>query len=368
MKKSITITLIVMLFLTSIIFISSCAKKEKVIKIGAILPLTGDGAKYGEEDKNGFEIAISECNNKNIKIIYEDDQGNSKGGVTAFNKLNSTDKPSIIIGLMYSSVALAVAPLGENNKVVLLSTTASSPDLTNAGDYFFRNWPSDIYEGEEIAEFTYSKLNLKQGAIFTVNLDYGVGLTKVFEQVFKSLGGEITNIEYYNQGDTDFRTKLIKLKSDKPEFIYLPGYYTEIGQLLKQAKELNFNTQFLSCVGFDNPKVIDIAGNSANGVIFSRPYYNPESNEIVVKNFVDKYIKKYGEKPGIYSAHAYDALRIVIKAIEIGGNSSEGIKDALYKIKDFPGVTGETSFDANGDVLKPIQIMKVEKEEFVNYK
>jgi branched-chain amino acid transport system substrate-binding protein len=200
-----------------------------------------------------------------------------------------------------------------------------------------------------------------------VNLDYGIGLTKVFEKVFESLGGRILAIEYYDQGATDFRTQLSKIKSLNPEAIYLPGYYTEIGLILRQAKEMGLKTKFLSCVGFDNPKVLEIAGNAAEGVIFARPYYDPESNDPIVKTFVKRFRQKFGTDPGIYAAHSYDALKIIATAIKKGGYSADGIKRALYSTKNFPGVTGNTSFDKNGDVEKPIQIMEVYNGKFTKY-
>jgi branched-chain amino acid transport system substrate-binding protein len=348
------------------VFSFGCVKKEeKEIKIGAILPLTGDGAKYGEEAKNGIELALEELKDSKIKVFYEDDQGTSGGAVNAFNKLVASVNAPVIIGPMYSSTALAIAPLAEKNKVVILSPSASSPELTKAGDYFFRNWPSDVYEGSEMAKFASTKLNLKNVAILSVNIDYGVGLTNVFKQVFKSLGGQISNIEYYDQGAMDFRTQLSKIKSTKPDALYLPGYYAEIGLVLRQAKELGIQTQFLSSVGFDNPKVLEIAGDAAEGVIFARPYFDPASQDPQVKSFVERFTKKYGMPPGIYAAHAYDALKIVSEALKRGGYLADGIKTAIYSIKDFPGATGNTSFDENGEVVKPIQIMKVEKGKFI---
>ena len=122
-----------------------------------------------------------------------------------------------------------------------------------------------------------------------------------------------------------------------------------------------------SCVGFDNPKILEIAGDAAEGVVFARPYYNPESQDPKVKSFVEYFTKKYNMVPGVYAAHAYDALRIVVEAIRKGGYSAEGIKTALYSIKDFPGVTGNTSFDEDGDVEKPIQIMEVKQGRFVRH-
>lgn len=344
------------------------------IKIGAILPLTGDGAKYGEEARNGIDLAVEEINAKGgvdgrkVRIIYEDDQGTSTAAVNAFNKLVTVDKVPVIIGPMYSSTTLAVAPIAERAKVVVLSPSASSPKVTQAGDYIFRNWPSDVYEGGEMAKFAHERLGLKRAAILTVNLDYGIGLTEVFSKEFTDLGGQVVVVEKYEQGATDFRTQLTKIQATNPDGLYLPGYYTEIALILIQAKELGINVQFLSCVGFDNPKSLELAGEAAEGVIFARPAYDPESKAEPVASFVQSFKSRYGLVPGTYAAHAYDAMRIVAEAIRKGGYQSEGIKKALYAIRNFPGVTGETSIDENGDVSKPSQIMKVEGGKFVNAK
>lgn len=371
MKKLIIIILIVAI--ASVGLILGCAKEDKEIKIGAILPLTGDGAKYGEEAKNGIDLALEEINAKGgingrkIKIIHEDDQGTSSAAVSVLNKLVTVDKVPVIIGTMYSSTMLAVAPIAENKKVILISPSASSPEITVAGDYIFRNWPSDIYEGGEMAKFAYEKLGLQKIGILTVNIDYGLGLAKVFEKVFTEYGGDVIAIEKYDQGATDFRTQLSKIKTQIPEALYLPGYYKEIALILRQANELGLNIRFLSCVGFDNPKALELAEEAAEGVIFARPAYDPESKNEIVVSFVQSFKSKYGLAPGTYAAHAYDAFKIIAGAIQRGGYQAEGIKEALYDIKDFPGVAGKTSFDENGDVVKPIQIMAVRKGKFVKY-
>jgi branched-chain amino acid transport system substrate-binding protein len=344
--------------------ISGCSKSGSQLEIGAILPLTGDGAKYGEEARKAIDLALEETSKDKIRVAYEDDLGTSAGAVNAFSKLTANNKLPAVIGPMFSSTALAIAPIADRKHVVVLSPSASSPALTTAGDYFFRNWPSDTFEGSEMARYARKDLGLARVAILAVNLDYGLGLEKVFRQKFEAEGGKITATESYDQGATDFRTQLSKIAATNPEAIYLPGYYAEIGLALRQARELGIRTTFLSSVGFDDPKVLEIAGNAADGVIFARPYYDPESGDPLVKNFVANFTKKYGNAPGVYAAHAYDALRILYKAIESGGTAADDIKSALYKIKDFPGVTGATSFDGNGDVIKPIQIMKVENGAF----
>lgn len=356
------------IFFAFVLSFPGCAKKEpREIRIGAILPLTGDGAKYGEEAKNGIDLALEELKDQKISVFYEDDQGTSNGAVNAFNKLITGNKVPVIIGPMFSSTALSIAPLGERNGVVIFSPSASSPELTNAGDYFFRNWPSDVYEGGDMGQFAFDILKLRRVAILSVNLDYGVGLTNVFKKAFESLGGRVLTVEHYDQGATDFRTQLSKIKSLSPEGLYLPGYYAEIGLILRQAKELRVKTKFLSGVGFDNPKVLEIARDAAEGVIFARPYYDPESRDPKVKSFVEHFTRKYVKPPGIYAAHAYDALNIVVDAIRMGGYNTESIKNNLYRLKGFPGVSGITSFDGNGDVEKAIQLMKVQGGKFERF-
>jgi branched-chain amino acid transport system substrate-binding protein len=367
-----TVILFIAILMTCLFM--GCTKKEepKEIKIGALLPLSGDGAKYGEEAKDGFDLAAEKINTeggingKKIKIVYEDDLGTSVGAVNGFNKIVTTEKVPVVLGPMFSSTTLAVAPKAEEKKIVLFSPSASTPALTKAGDYIFRNWPSDIFEGGEMAKYAYEKLGLRKIAILAVNLDYGSGLTKVFQESFSKLGGEILLEDTYEQGNTDFRTQLSKIKAKQPDAIYLPGYYAEIGLILKQAKELGVKTRFLSCVGFDSPKALEIAGRAAEGVIFGRPAYEPESKAPKVTNFVQEFKSKYNINPGTYAAHAYDALNIVAEAVKKGGYTADGIKTALYLIKNFQGVTGDTTFDQNGDVIKPIQIMKVEKQRFLN--
>ena len=351
--------------LVALLSISACGDSgSQTVQIGAILPLTGDGAAYGEEARNGIDLALGEIAKGKLSVSYQDDLGTAAGAVNAFNKLTAINKVPAIIGPMYSSTALAIVPLLERAHVVVLSPSASSPALTGASPYFFRNWPSDVFEGTVMAEYARKNLGLARVAILAVNLDYGIGLTDVFKKTFEAVGGTITTVESYDQGATDFRTQLTKIAATKPDGVYLPGYYAEIGLALRQARELGISARFLSSVGFDNPKVLQIAGNAAEEVIFARPYYDPQSSDPLVKTFVANFTKKYGMAPGVYAAHAYDALGIMYKAIELAGAMADDIKAGLHQINNFPGVTGSTTFDQNGDVIKPIQIMKVENGEF----
>jgi len=338
--------------------------QRQPLNVGVILPLSGDAAKYGEEAKRGIDLAVTEAKDVSVKTIFEDDQNTPAAAVSAFNKLVATSKVPIIIGPMTSSPAMAVAPEAEKDRVVILSPAASNPALTSAGDYFFRNWPSDVYEASAMAKYAAGNMGMKRVAVIGVTADYGTGLARVFSDAFRAAGGEIVVTESYDQGAKDFRAQLAKVKAVNPDGVYLPGYYAEIGPLLRQAKEVGLKSQFISCVGFDNPKVLELAGNAAEGVVFARPYYDPSSQDPKIKAFVERFKTEYGIDPGVYAAHAYDAANIVLQIIRGGATTAAAIKDALYKTKDFPGVTGSTTFDTNGDVVKPIQFIRVSGGRF----
>jgi branched-chain amino acid transport system substrate-binding protein len=370
----ITVT-VVLTTIFALLFVSACSKKpqeSKDIKIGAILPLTGDGAKYGGAAKKGIELALGELNNKGgikgikIKIIYEDSQGVPKDGVSALQKLITTSKVPAIIGDLFSSVTLAIAPIAEENKIVVLSPTSSAPKITYAGDYIFRNCASDIFEGSVMGEYAFDKLGFKKVGILYINNDYGLGIKEVFENIFRSKGGVITAEDTFEQSSTDFRTQLSKIKSSEPEAIYMIGY-KEQSLILKQAKEIGINSQFLSTVMFEDPEIIKIAGSAAEGVIYSARAYDSESKEGVTYDFVKKYRQTYNEIPDIFAALSYDAMSILALAMERGGLKSDEIKTTLYSIKHYPGVVGETSFNENGDVVQPVSIKTVRNGKFIIY-
>jgi len=364
--------LLVLGLLLGLSFAFGCSKKKprtKEIKIGAILPLTGDGAKYGQNAKKGIDLAVGEINSSGgfrqrlLRVIYEDSKMNPAEGVSAIRKLITVDKVPAIIGAMASSVTLAIAPIAEKNNVVLLSPASSAPAISKAGDYIFRNTYSDIYEGPRMGHYAYDRLNFREMAVLYINNDFGVGLTTSFRQSFVKLGGKMVAKESYEQGSSDFRTQLNKIKQSKPDAIYIVGY-SEMGQLLRQAKEIGVKSSFLSCIMFEDPKILEIAKDAAEGIIYAYPAYDPNSGQQNISNFVSGFEQKYKKKPDIYAASSFDSLKILAHAMNKGGFQPASIKKALYSIKDFPGITGLTTFDSNGDVTKPIGIKQVQNGKF----
>ncbi|MDD5163430.1 MAG: penicillin-binding protein activator [Candidatus ainarchaeum sp.] len=348
--------------------ISNAPSDQEKIKIGVIIPLTGDAAMWGKNAKNGIELAYdnldSETKNK-IQLIFEDDQCNGQAGVTAANKLITIDKAKFIVGTVCSSVTLSIAPITESNKALLFSSCSSNPKITNAGDFVFRNFVSDIYEGSVIAEHAKSSFSLNKIAVIYLNNDYCTGLKDVFKKKFESLGGTIITIESFEQNSKDFRTQLSKIKAADPDGIYVDSNPEEQPIILNQIKELGIEKIILanSASTEGNDALFTVSKGASEGVMFvSLAWKDPDW-------FVEQYKNKYAETPGICSDTTYDALNLVVDAIKQCGKDTACVKDKLYEVKDYNGVAGITTFDQYGDIAeKPYVLKTIKNGKFVEYK
>jgi branched-chain amino acid transport system substrate-binding protein len=358
------------LAIISLVFLTGCSSKDygsNKVKIGVIVPLSGSGAAYGKDALRGIEMATNEYNNSKskvkIELIVEDNGTDSKKSVNAAQKLILVDGVKIILGPVTSSSTLAIAPICEANKVVCFSPGASSPEISQAGDYVFRNWISDDLEGKAMAKYVIRSDQKYNVAILYINNDYGIGLKDVFSKEFKSLGGEVVLELGYEQGETDFKTLVARLKQSKADIIYMPGYYKEMANILIQCKKNDMNLPIRSVVTFEEPEIFNLTKTEANGVVYSSPYYDIESYNDTIKLFRSLFTKEYKVEPGIFAAHGYDAVKLISKCLVYA--ESNKVKDCLYGIENYPGISGNTSFDENGDVVKPVAIKKVENLKFI---
>lgn len=339
-------------------------------KIGAILPLTGEVANWGEDSSHAIDLAISRANQSSTKytfqVIYEDSKGKAAEAVSAAQKLVNIDKVPVVIGDNISGPTIAMLPVTSAAKVPVISPSASSPKLTGMTRYFFRVYPSDTAEGAFMAEVAASKLGLKRIAILFVTNEFGTGLRDVFSKTFASHGGAIVESVGYNEDETDFRPYLSKVRGANPDGIYLAGYYKDGGAILKQAKELGINSRFLGSTTHEDPQLLTIAGDAANGFIY--PYstgYDPNSSAQQAVEFKKAYTEKYGKPPGLVAAVAYDCAVLAIQAIETNGLDGEAIRTAFANTKTFPGAAGDITFDENGDVHKPVILKTIQNGKFV---
>lgn len=360
-----------LLIVLIILFSFGCGKKEeKEIRIGVILPLTGDVASLGSPSLKAVNLAVEQANLQAEKegykfiVIAEDDQAVPAKAVSAIQKLKDVDKIRLVIGPLVSSSTMAVAPIADKNGIVIISPGSSAPGITNAGDYIFRNELSDLFGGTKQAELAYNVLKYRKVACVYINNDYGVGVSTVFKKVFLSLGGAVTLYESFDQGSTDFRNVLNKIKNNKPDAVFFISH-NEILNFVRQKVEFGINTPVYTTPVFEDKNNLEKLGKAAEGIIYT--YYGtffPESNNETIKSFVNSYRKKYNEEPTYYSALAYDATNILLTALKNAKYDILKVKDELYNIRNYNGVTGVTSFDKNGDVEKPVILKAVKNGKF----
>ena len=342
-------------------------KKNNTINIAYLGPLSGNAAAYGIDEKNAFDLAINEINSnggindKLIKPIYEDGGCDSKKATNAAQKLININNIKIILGGACSSETLAAAPIAEKNKVILYSSFSSSPDITNAGNYVFRNMPSDNFVGKELVKLIIDE-NYNRIAIISQNTDYAQSFKKLVINEFKKYGKEKNIIfnETYNSDEKDFRTILLKLKLKKPDGIILnPQTYKTGGIILKQAKELNINAQYYGGPNaWSGNEIKKIAGKSIIGL---KVVDNSEidKSKPKVKEFLKRYKKRYGDYiNGFLIASKYDSVYIIKNAIEYckSDKNTVCIKNYLYDMNWYNGLIGKFKFDKNGEDRKSTRL------------
>lgn len=322
--------------------------------------------------RQGMELALTEVNEqaaargaRRLALHVEDSQGQPVTGVNAFRKLVDFNRTPIVLGAMFSQVTMAIAPIAESRHVVLLSPTSSDVALTTAGDYIFRIYPSDTYDGEFLARYVAEQKDVQRIAVLYLTTSSTTAIATVFSDLVKDEGREIVLLEGHDEGTQDFRTLLQKVQRAEPDAVMLFSYLNEMALILRQAQEMGYRFRFLAISTIFDSKIFELAGDAADGVVFSTAVYDPASDEPLIREFVARFEEAYGAEPNIWSAYGYDAVRVAAAAVWNSDGSPESIKEALYDIRDFPGVTGTTTFDKNGDVQKALQLMTIRDGEFV---
>lgn len=337
--------------------------KEKEIKVGAVIPLTGKVATYGQSLKKGFNMAVAEYNKK-IKIIYEDSKGDKNAGISAINKLIYVNNVHYIFGPATSGVTLAIAPIAQKNKVVLMDAIATSDEISKCGDYIFRIAPSNYKQAVKAASFITKELNVKNIAIIYNQTDYGVNLADKFEGELKLQKITPVFITGYQDGTTDFRTILSKLVSSHAKAVFVPGNYEETAVMLKQAKQMNINIPFVGTDGAYSPKLIKIAGNATKNFFLTMMGVDPQNK--IYKKFIADYKSKYNGEPNIFTVYGYEAAKILFPSILKSADNPKKVRQYLYS-NTFNSFTGQLKFDDKGDVSRSYVVLKITDNRFVNY-
>ncbi len=341
------------------------------IVVGEFASLTGSEATFGVNSNNGVQLAVDEINaaggllgGRKVKVIVEDDQSKAGQPAAAVKKLIANDKVVAVIGEIASSRSLEAAPICQEAKIPMISPGATNPTVTEKGDYIFRVCFIDPFQGTVMAKFALENLKAKKVAVLTdVKTDYSKGLAQFFQDYFKNHGGEIVTERSYNGGDKDFRAQLTAVKSANPDAIFVPGYYTEVGLIARQARSLGIKAPLLGGDGWDSPKLIEIAGTALEGCYYST-HFSVEDKSPKVQDFVKKYQAKYKAMPDGMAPLGYDAMTILADAIKAAG-STEGakVREELTKIKDYEAVTGKITIDPKRNATKSAVVLQVQGKD-----
>jgi branched-chain amino acid transport system substrate-binding protein len=371
MKIKIILGIIIVILIILVAAFYKPVPKE-TIKIGAILPLTGSNSIYGDLSKKGVDIAVEEINKKGIngkklEIVYQDSESKAETAVQVFNSLRNIQNINIFLTEV-SSVALAISPLANENKVIQMDVGATTPKYTSKDDYTFRTAINSQYFAEAMSR-KLLEIGIDNIGVLYINNDWGVGYKEKFEKNFNK--ENIVIEQSFEPNATDFRTQLTKIKAKNPEAILLISQLKETPRLLKQTTELNIKIPIYSDVySIESKDVIDSAGSAAEGIIYIAPKFDTERTDSVFVNYKDKYFEKFKEIPESLSAQAYDAVKVLAQALKKCGNDvdTDCIKNELYKIQDFDGVSGKITFDEYGEVEdKPVQLKQIKNGQFVPY-
>ena len=304
---------------------------------------------------------------RKIDVVIEDDQGSPERAARLTGKLIDEDKVIAVIAGGTSSNSRAAAPKAQSTQIPLISPSSTDPAVTQVGNYIFRVCFVDAFQGDVMARFAFNTLKAKKAAIlFDFNAPYGRGLTDFFELSFAKLGGEIVGKLTYTQGDKDFKGQLSSIQATQPDVIYIPGYYADVAVIAKQARMIGLKQPLLGGDGWDTPELWSLAGDSINGSYITT-HYSVDDPSPAIHKFVQEYKQRYGNlSPDAHAALAYDATRVLLNAIErIGSTDSQKLRDALAQTKDFNGVTGVISIDADRNAVKPAVVLKLEDGSYV---
>lgn len=362
------ITLVVLIVVTVLMILPE--RSDRTIKVGVIATLTGVGAYQGQQELRGLELARDEINSnggvdgKQIEFIVEDSKADPKEAVRVFQKLISIDNVTFIIGDSWSSTTVALVPLANENNVILISPLALLNELSR-DDYFFRTIPAVQSMMEPLARHAYESLKSRRVGILRQQTPFGVEHAQYFKAVFEKLGGVVVGEESFPLSQTDVRTEITKLKSSNPDTILnLHGTGPILGNLMKQAKELGVEAQWISSFGAQNIPLVNEFSETIDGLAYPYPY-DGDSDMESVKTFNERYQKQFNELPDMTAANSYDALMVLTKTIENTGENPTNVKNGLLSVKNYSGASGEFSFDPNGDVKKPIIIKQIQSGKFV---
>lgn len=346
---------------------------EFTAKIGGVFILSGSSAAYGEAQKKGLDLALEELNEANkgklkIEIQYEDTGGKKESAINAVNKLINQDNVVAIIGPTLSGEMLAAGPVANEAETPIFGISNTVEGINDIGEYVFRNSLPESIAVPTAMKKAIEKAGSKTAAfIYAENDDFSVSGFQTMKATAEEMGLQNLGETTFSIGDVDFSAQLTKIKQLNPEVLLVSALYKEGSMVVKKARELGINSLIVGGNGFNNPKVFEIAGSAAEGLIVATPF-SPEKQDERVQKFVKAFEAKYGTKPDQFAAQAYDSLYIMSQSLLAAGKADRNaLRDELAKLKDFEGVSGKLSFDEGRNPIGEAVVVEAKDGKFVPF-
>ncbi|GHV85228.1 ethanolamine utilization protein EutJ [Spirochaetia bacterium] len=346
-----------------------CTKQktaEDTVTIGAVFPLSGQVAFYGTESRDGALLAIDEINaaggllGKKLTLLAEDDEGDGAKALSAFTKLTTRDKVSFILGSSTSGATMAMTQQAQQNKVILISPSATNVDVTKPGDFIFRACFIDPFQGIVGADFAYETLNARRAAVlYDAGADYNTGLADEFKKEFLKIGGQVVADEAYQTNDKDFNAQITRIKAANPDVVYLPNYYNDVALQANQLRDQGVGIPLIGGDGWDG--LVDNTGDEAlNG--FWSAGFAADTTDPKGQTFVSAYRAKFNKSASQFAALGYDTMMLVADGIKAAGSfDTAAVKDAMAKLSG-AYVTGNIRFDADRNPIKGAAILEIVRD------
>lgn len=334
---------------------SACG--DKSIHFGAVLPLTGHAAVYGTSIKKGVDLALEQAKTEpefasHLVFPIRDSKSDPATAANLLSQLYGDGALAAVAGVT-SAEALEMIEVADSKGRVLLSPSASSPQLTGISSNFFRIFPSDFSEGTVMARYAYDNLELRSGVELAKEETYAKGIQKVFGDEFQRKGGRILEAIEYPEGTTDFAALCDRVVTLKPDFVYLAAYADDVASMIRHLRRQRFEGRILTTSSFAAADTLSKVASDAEGAYFTQATFATQGDvPPVVAKFVGDFRSKYGDEPDLYAAHGFDAVRVLLEAYRQGGTTGLSFWKGMRNIREFPGVTGSLQFDEKGDVAK----------------
>jgi len=343
------------------------------VRIGAIVSRSGAAVEYGDRVARGFDLAVEEINaaggvgGRSLELVYRDDSTNGDIGLNAVRDLVERERIAVLLGPVSSTVMLRVAPYCERQRVLLVSPSASAPQISEAGEYIFRTYPSDVLEGASMAEFA-RDLGLDRVGVLAVDNEYGSSLSRVFETRFRDSGGAVALVRTFVEGDATSRMAAVQgLAEAAPRGVYLAAYGSDVAAVLTLLRASGRRPLVLGTSAVTG-ETIRQAGSAAENAVFPSASFDVDADEPSVRRFVAAYRARYQDPPDVYAAHAYDAVQVLVEAARKAGSwRPDDLRQGLLTIDNHDGASGRMAFDPNGDVMQYPRLFVVRGGQFVAY-